>query len=89
MVLVIVSSVPSGLIGKDIATRTATPHMAKRIRPMRDCAGCDMPLYNPITREREATLILKKAVVIRNPYDPTAYSLVGRLIGFTSGAQKM
>src|SRR6185436_12795370 len=69
---VIVCLDPSGLIGKYMATKTPTPHIPKRIRPIRDRADCGIPLYNPITKDREATLMLRKAVVIRNPYGPTA-----------------
>jgi hypothetical protein len=65
------------LIGKDIAIKTPTAQIPKRIRPIRDRAGSGIPLNNPITRDKEATLMLRKAVVIRNPYGPTAYSLVG------------
>ena len=85
---VIVCLDPSGLIGKYMATKTPTPHIPKRIRPIRDRADCGIPLYNPINKHREAILMLRKAVVIMNPYGPTAYSLVGRLIGFRSGRKK-
>ena len=64
--------------------QNSNSHIPKRKRPMRDCAGEAIPLCNPTKREKEAALILKNAVVIRNPYGPTAYSLVGRLIGLNS-----
>src|SRR5215213_10523650 len=84
----IVCGAPSGSMGKLIAIRTPTAHIPNRPRPVPERARLDTPRKSPITRAKEPKLILKKAEVIRNPYGPTAYSLVGLLIGLRSGRRK-
>src|SRR5215208_4552158 len=84
----IVCVAPSGSIGKLIAIRTPTAHIPNRPRPIPERARLDTPRLSPITRAKEPRLILKKAELIRNPYRPTAYSLVGVLIGLRPARRK-
>src|SRR5215211_5218634 len=84
----IVCGAPSGSMGKLIAISTPTAHIPNSTRPIPERARLDTPRLSPITRAKEPRLILKKAELIRNPYRPTAYSLVGVLIGLRSGRRK-
>ena len=77
VLLSVVTAFPA--MGKIIAIKTPIAHIPNNISP--NPGLFEIPLYIPINSAKEPTLILKNAIVIRNPYLPTAYALVGLLKG--------